>query len=86
MDLLWQSGRLARLGVGGLLADTVGIRAVYYLGGVLLLLAATIGFAASRTPAPSRPRALARGNPPESGLSNGQARVSSPMRSSVGGA
>ena len=54
MDLLWQSGRLASLGVGGLLADTVGIRAVYYLGGLLLLLAAVVGFAASRTPAPSR--------------------------------
>ena len=52
MDLLWQSGRLASLGVGGLLADTVGIRAVYYLGGILLLLAAAVGFAASRTSAP----------------------------------
>jgi MFS family permease len=49
MDLLWQTGRLASLGVGGLLADTVGIRAVYYLGGVLLLIAATIGFAATRS-------------------------------------
>jgi hypothetical protein len=48
MDLLWQTGRLASLGVGGLLADTVGIRAVYYLGGVLLLLAAAFGFAATR--------------------------------------
>jgi predicted MFS family arabinose efflux permease len=49
MDLLWQTGRLASLGVGGLLADTVGIRAVYYLGGVLLLLAAAVGFAATRS-------------------------------------
>jgi hypothetical protein len=49
MDLLWQSGRLASLGVAGLLADTVGIRAVYVLGGLLLLLAA-VGFAASRAP------------------------------------
>jgi MFS family permease len=53
MDLLWQTGRLASLGVGGVLADTVGIRAVYYLGGVLLLLAAAVGFAATRSQAPS---------------------------------
>jgi MFS family permease len=52
MDLLWQTGRLTSLGVGGLLADTVGIRAVYYLGGVLLLLAAAVGFAATRGPRP----------------------------------
>ena len=45
MDLLWQSGRLTSLGVGGLLADTVGVRAVYYLGGVLLVLAGAAGFA-----------------------------------------
>ncbi len=45
MDLLWQAGRLASLAGGGLLADTVGIRAVYYLGGALLLLAGTLGLA-----------------------------------------
>lgn len=54
MDLLWQTGRLASLGVGGLLADTLGIRAVYYVGGVLLLLAAAIGFTASRVTGPAR--------------------------------
>ena len=48
MDLLWQTGRMASLGVGGVLADTVGIRAVYYLGGTLLLVAAAVGFAATR--------------------------------------
>lgn len=53
MDLLWQTGRLVSLGVGGLLADTIGIRAVFYLGGVLLLLAAAVGFAASRRTATS---------------------------------
>jgi len=30
---------------GGLLADTVGIRAVYLLGGLLLLAAAAVGAA-----------------------------------------
>ena len=56
MDLLWQAGRLASLGVGGLLADSVGIRAVYYLGGVLLLLAAAVGFAAARGTGPATRR------------------------------
>ncbi|UER55786.1 MFS transporter [Kineosporiaceae bacterium SCSIO 59966] len=46
MDLLWQSGRLASLGAGGLLADTLGIQAVYYLGGVLLLAAGALGLTA----------------------------------------
>ncbi|WP_409332034.1 MFS transporter [Trujillonella humicola] len=53
MDLLWQAGRLASLGVGALLADTLGIRAVHYLGGVLLLLAAAVGLAASRATSPA---------------------------------
>jgi MFS family permease len=43
MDLLRQSGRLVSLAGGGLLADTIGIRAVYYLGGALLLLAGALG-------------------------------------------
>ncbi|MEV4199648.1 MFS transporter [Micromonospora globbae] len=48
-DITWQAGRLASLGIGGLLADQLGIRAVYYLGGVLLILAATMGrFARTR--------------------------------------
>lgn len=51
MDLLWQGGRLCSLGVGGLLADVYGITAVYYLGGVLLLVAAGAGlFATDRDP------------------------------------
>src|SRR5207249_4232786 len=42
-DLLWQLGRLTSLPVGGLLAVALGIQAVYYLGGALLLGAATVG-------------------------------------------
>src|SRR6516225_5020490 len=42
-DLIWQSMRLASLLLGGLLADTAGIRAVYYLGGALLVAAALTG-------------------------------------------
>jgi len=49
-DLIWQLGRLASLLVGGVTADTFGIRAVYYLGGVLLLLAAAAGWAGMRNP------------------------------------
>jgi predicted MFS family arabinose efflux permease len=44
-DLLWQAGRLASLALGGVAADALGIRTVYYLGGLLLLVAGTIGFA-----------------------------------------
>jgi predicted MFS family arabinose efflux permease len=43
-DLLWQAGRLASLALGGVAADVLGIRAVYYLGGILLLVAGAIGF------------------------------------------
>lgn len=46
MDVIWQAGRLISLGVGGALADLYGIQVVYYLGGVLLLAAATMGFVA----------------------------------------
>lgn len=47
-DLLWQTGRLLSLLAGGLLADSVGIQAVYLLGGVLLLCAAAVGAAGAR--------------------------------------
>ena len=49
LDLLWQAGRLVSLAAGGLLADTVGIQAVYYLGALLLLAAGATGLA-TRTP------------------------------------
>ena len=42
-DLLWATARLASIGLGGLLADIIGITAVYYLGGGLLLTAAATG-------------------------------------------
>jgi len=43
-DVIWNGTRLLSLGLGGLLADAVGIRAVYLLGGLLLLVAAAVGF------------------------------------------
>lgn len=48
-DMLWQSGRLLSLLGGGLLADAVGIRAVYLLGGLLLLAAAAVGTVGARS-------------------------------------
>lgn len=47
-DVAWNGARLLSLGAGGLLADTIGIRAVYLLGAVLLLAAASYGFMTSR--------------------------------------
>lgn len=43
-DVLWNAARLVSLGLGGLLADAIGIRAVYIVGGLLLLAAAGVGF------------------------------------------
>ncbi len=43
-DVLWNAARLVSLGFGALLADTIGIRAVYVVGGLLLLAAAAVGF------------------------------------------
>lgn len=45
-DVLWNSARLVSLGLGGLLADAVGIRAVYVLGALLLLAATAVGWSA----------------------------------------
>ncbi len=50
-DTLWQTGRLLSLLGGGLLADAVGIRAVYLLGGLLLLTAAAVGALAAQADA-----------------------------------
>ncbi len=47
-DMIWQTGRLASLGLGGAAADALGIQAVYILGRVLLLLAGSIGLAGLR--------------------------------------
>lgn len=44
-DVVWQTGRLLSIGVGGVLADQFGIRAVYVLGGALLVGAGAAGFA-----------------------------------------
>ena len=45
-DVVWQTARLASIGIGGILADQFGIASVYAIGGTLLLAAGTIGLAA----------------------------------------
>lgn len=44
-DIVWQTARLLSIGIGGVLADQLGIRGVYVAGGVLLLAAGLIGIA-----------------------------------------
>lgn len=48
-DVIWQSMRLLSLLIGGLLADALGIQAVFYLGGVLLLAASLAGLMPRRS-------------------------------------
>jgi MFS family permease len=54
-DILWQATRLVSLAAGGIIADTLGIQAVYVLGGALLLIACAVGFVG--LPATRRPTA-----------------------------
>lgn len=58
-DLVWNAARLVSLGLGGLLADALSIRAVYLVGAALLLAAAAIGLGAplqTGVPVPAEPR------------------------------
>jgi MFS family permease len=45
LDVVWQTGRLASIVIGAGLAASIGIRAVFVLGGALLILAGAVGFA-----------------------------------------
>ena len=47
-DVVWQTSRLASIGIGGVMADTYGIAAVYWAGGILLLAAGALGLTAGR--------------------------------------
>lgn len=53
-DIVWQTARLASIAAGGLLADRIGIRAVYIAGGILLIAAGAIGLLAGRIDANER--------------------------------
>lgn len=54
-DVVWQSGRLSSVALGGLVADWLGVGAVWIIAGVLLLAAGALGFALVPT-ALMRPR------------------------------
>ena len=43
LDVSWNTMRLVSLAAGGLAAETLGIRWVYYLGGALLILTGCLG-------------------------------------------
>jgi predicted MFS family arabinose efflux permease len=49
-DVVWQSARLLSIGLGGVLADKVGISAVYLLGAALLAAAGMLGLGRLRIP------------------------------------
>jgi MFS family permease len=49
-DVIWHTMRLLSLVLGGVLAETVGIRGVFYAGGALLLAAALSGLSAYGRP------------------------------------
>ena len=49
--VLWNGARLVSLGLGGWLAETVSIQAVYAVGGLVLLAAAAIGLTTKLPPA-----------------------------------
>ncbi len=48
LEVTWNLLRLVSLAGGGLLAEAVGVRVVYYLGGSLLVLAGLLGLALFR--------------------------------------
>ena len=48
-DVVWQGARLVSIAVGGVLADAMGVRAVYVFAGMLLMLAGALGLGRLRT-------------------------------------
>lgn len=52
-DVLWQSARLVSIAGGGILADRIGIRAVYVLAGALLVAAGVLGLMRVRAVEPA---------------------------------
>lgn len=49
-DIVWQTGRLASIAGGGLIADHLGVTAVYLLGGALLIGAFVMGVTSAGSP------------------------------------
>jgi MFS family permease len=48
LDVVWQTGRLTSIAIGASLAASIGIRALFVLGGAFLILAGAVGFAGLR--------------------------------------
>lgn len=53
LDVTWQAMRLVSLALGGVIADSVGVQAVFWAGGVLLIAAGAIGLGLLRGSLPS---------------------------------
>jgi MFS family permease len=49
LDVIWQAGRLVSIAAGGALAAWIGIRAVFIVGGALLVAAGMVGLLTLRT-------------------------------------
>jgi MFS family permease len=45
LDMIWQTGRLTSIALGGFAAEAFSIQTVFVLGGILLLIAGTVGLA-----------------------------------------
>jgi hypothetical protein len=43
LDVVWQSGRLVSVAAGGAMGATIGVRAVFVIGGALLAMAGIVG-------------------------------------------
>jgi MFS family permease len=43
-NVLWNGARLVSIGVGGALADLIGVQSVYLAGGLLLVIAFAVGW------------------------------------------
>jgi hypothetical protein len=56
-DIVWQTFRLVSIAIGGVLADRIGITAVYLLGGSLMLVAGALGLLHGGPPLGTQPPA-----------------------------
>lgn len=54
-DVVWQSARLMSIGLGGVLADALGITAVYAIGGALIIVAGLLGISRAGPPPGTKP-------------------------------
>ncbi len=55
LDVVWNAMKVVSLGLGGYLAERASVEAVYYLGGVMLIIAGLAGLMALRDVRLQRP-------------------------------